>query len=332
MIELNAPTLIAADILMPNREADVPVESSTSSDPRAEDFSALLTEMTGPAEELPEDEREPAGSRDETSVAETTPPGQADVPSQAVPGGASAAPDAGGESKPVKPVSDHAAAGLHSMMQELQEPSATPEIEKAWADVKKFEFTVQDEAAQPVEPRPQARNAGAERPKQAMITTDPIANTQQQELPPRVIAILRGAIETRVPDRGKPNTAAPTLTETTAAPTTPFTEVAGPAGGRVEQVLSAHHVEIPNVPHVQIVRTVAMEVGDADSQVVIHIRERGGDVSLQLKTASELIHQNLQSSLGTLVRALKQEQVQISSVEVSRKPMIDKVRRMKEAH
>jgi hypothetical protein len=53
---------------------------------------------------------------------------------------------------------------------------------------------------------------------------------------------------------------------------------------------------------------------------------------MQHNAGSDPLHQDLQSSLGSLVRALKQEQVQVSNVEVSRKSPIGKVRRMKEAH
>ena len=75
-----------------------------------------------------------------------------------------------------------------------------------------------------------------------------------------------------------------------------------------------------------------MEVGDPGSEVTIHIQERGGDVTLQLNTASEPLRQDLQSSVASLVHALKMDQVQVSNVDVSRKSPIDKVRRMKEAH
>ena len=111
----------------------------------------------------------------------------------------------------------------------------------------------------------------------------------------------------------------------------PFLDTTGETA-HIEQARTAHQVEIPNVPRLQVVRTVAMEVGDADSQVTIRIQERGGDLTLQLNAGSEPLHQDLQSSLGSLVHALRQEQVQVSNVEVSRKSPIDKVRRMKEAH
>ena len=75
-----------------------------------------------------------------------------------------------------------------------------------------------------------------------------------------------------------------------------------------------------------------MEVGDADSQVTVRIQERAGDISLQISAANEPLHQDLQSSVGSLVQTLKQEQVQVSNVDVSKKSPIEKVRRMKETN
>jgi hypothetical protein len=100
----------------------------------------------------------------------------------------------------------------------------------------------------------------------------------------------------------------------------------------VEQVRPAQPVEIPDMPKLQTVRTVAMEVGDAGSQVVIRIEERGGGVNLHFGTGNETLHRSIASSVESLVRALRQEKIEISNVEVSRKSPIDKVRRMKEAH
>src|SRR5262249_48605403 len=100
----------------------------------------------------------------------------------------------------------------------------------------------------------------------------------------------------------------------------------------IEQVHAAQPVEIPQTPHIQVVRTVAMELGDADSQVTVRIQERSGEISMQINAENEPLHHGLQSSVGYLVHALKQEQIQVSNVEVSRKSPIDKVRRMKGAH
>jgi hypothetical protein len=100
----------------------------------------------------------------------------------------------------------------------------------------------------------------------------------------------------------------------------------------MEQAAAANPIEVPNLPHLPVVRTVAMEVGDPGSEVTIRIQERGGDVAMQLNTGNDPLQQDLQSSVGSLVHALKQEQVQVSNIEVSRKSPIDKVRRMKESN
>jgi hypothetical protein len=117
-----------------------------------------------------------------------------------------------------------------------------------------------------------------------------------------------------------------TTTSTTGQPTDLIRAVEQP-----DQVLAAHYVEVPNMPHLQVVRTVAMEVGDPGSEVTIRLEARGGDVALQLNSGNEPLRQDLESSVGSLVNALKQEQIQVSTVDVSRKSPLDKIRRMKEA-
>ena len=208
-------------------------------------------------------------------------------------------------------------------------PALQQQVQRAWADVKKFDFKVQVETTQPAQGQAQA--APAELPKQAIVTTDPLANIQLQQLPPRITAIEKLAPEARLADRAKPESEHQTSDGSTAAPVVHFADMTQPVE-HVEQAQAAHTVEIPNLPHVHIVRTVSMEVGDADSQVTVHIQERAGDISLQLNAGNEPLHQDLQSSIGSLVQALKQEQVQVSNVDVSRKSPIEKVRRMKEAN
>ena len=81
-----------------------------------------------------------------------------------------------------------------------------------------------------------------------------------------------------------------------------------------------------------VVRIVAMQVGEADSEVTVRIQERDGNLTLQLNADNDRLHQNLQSSVGSLAQALKLENVPVSGIEVSRKSLTDKVRRMKETH
>ena len=211
-------------------------------------------------------------------------------------------------------------------------PVAVPlEMQRVWADLKKFELTVQNETARPVGANVQPQLAPAEAPKQAIVTTDPMANIQLQQLPPRINAIEKLVPEMTPPDRAKGETTRESNNTSTASPTMAFSDAARGVEV-VEQARAAHQVEIPQIPHVQVVRTVSMEVGDAGSQVTVRIQERGGDISMQINTANEPLRQDLQSSVGSLVQALKQEQVPVSNVEVSRKSPIDKVRRMKEAN
>jgi hypothetical protein len=144
------------------------------------------------------------------------------------------------------------------------------------------------------------------------------------------------AIEKLVPDAKLPDKAKAEIAKESAdAPSTVSTghfSVFTKGTDQVEQARPAQPVEIPQTPHLPVVRTVAMEVGDADSQVTVRIQERAGDISLQINAANDPLHQELQSSVGTLVQTLKQEHVQLSTVDVSRKSPIEKVRRMKETN
>jgi hypothetical protein len=206
------------------------------------------------------------------------------------------------------------------------------QMQQAWADVKKFELTLQNEIAKPgrLPIQAQAQPALEEPANLPVVATDPMANIQIQQLPPRIMAIEKLVPETALPQRTKPDTG-PDTGSPTVASTVHFSDLQRPMI-EVEQARPAQPVEIPQLPHVQVVRTIAMEVGDAGSQVTVRIQERAGDISMQINTPNEPLHQDLQSSLGSLVHALKQEQVPVSNVEVSRKSPINKVRRMKEAN
>jgi hypothetical protein len=212
----------------------------------------------------------------------------------------------------------------------VQAPAIPPEIQKAWADVKKFQFTVQADPSHSGAANVQPLSA-SDAQKEAIVTTDPIASVQLQQLPPRIIAIEKVVPEPKFTDRTKAGTVRDSADSSVTVPTSYFGE-AGKTVDQIEQARPANPVEIPQTPHVPVVRTVAMEVGDADSQVTVRIQERSGDISLQFNAANDPLHHDLQSSVGSLVHALKQEQVQVSNVEVTRKAPIDKVRRMKETN
>jgi hypothetical protein len=143
------------------------------------------------------------------------------------------------------------------------------------------------------------------------------------------VAVQKVLPEARSSERSK-SAALPAADTAAPATTAQPADLVRPVA-QVEHVIAANPIEIPNVPQLPVIRTVAMEVGDPGSQVTIRIQERGGDVTLHLDTGSAPLHQDLQSSVGSLVQALKQEQVQVSNIEITRKSPIEKVRRMKEA-
>jgi hypothetical protein len=230
------------------------------------------------------------------------------------------------EAKPVTKIEEPV---LEKPVQLPPPPVATRSpIDPVWADVKKFEFTVQREAAASARPQPEPAATPAEAPKEAMITSDPLMNIRQEQLP-RIIAVEKVNVEARLPERSKSD-AEPAVNETTTVPTLHFSDVARHIE-QVEHVRAAQPVEIPHLPQSHVVRSVAIEVGDADSQVMIRIQERGGDLSMHLNAAAEPLHRDLQHSVGSLVESLRQEEVKVASIEVSRKSPIEKVRRSKEA-
>ncbi len=192
-------------------------------------------------------------------------------------------------------------------------------------EVKQPELTTHGETPRAAELEP------PEQAKQALITSDAIANIRQTVLPSRVIPIPKVVVEFKSQDRVKNETRVAAPNDATAAGS--MVQFADPQRGRdnIEEPRPAQFVEIPDIPKLQIVRTVAMEVGDADSQVLIRIEDRGGGISLHFGAGTETLHRSLESSVESLVHAMRRENIEISNVEVSRKSPIDKVRRMKEA-
>ena len=235
--------------------------------------------------------------------------------------------EAGPIDKPGKRVDDAPAAvplalpAIHAMR--LSEASPESLI---LADVKKFDVTLERIPLKPAEV------PGAEPPARALVTTDPILNLRQLQLPLRLISVQKVSAADRPQDRAKPAGTTPEPNDHTSPALVP--QVADPAAplDTAEQSRPAQLIEIPDMPKLQVVRTVSIEVGDEGSQVAIHIADRGDGMALQLGASSETLHRTLESSVGSLVHTLKQEQIHISNVEVTRKSPIDKVRRMKEAH
>jgi len=215
-------------------------------------------------------------------------------------------------------------------------PPARPTLpEQMLEDVKKLEITVKREAVSQLAQLPQQLrhiepSIEVTQPRPAVITTDPIANLQQRQLPPRIMPIEKIVIAAQVAERRKPEAIEQAVEGRTSANAThfpnPFQAVESAEAPRPAQL-----VEIPKMPRLQIVRTVSMEVGEADSQVLIRIEERDGGMKLHLGARNETMHRNIESSVASLVQALKQEQIQVSNVEVTRKSPIEKVRRLREA-
>jgi hypothetical protein len=325
-------------LLSPTPEQAAPAVSTDSSALLALDFSALLTELVGPMNEgpLPEGGLLPEG---------TTPSAPIPVASQLLLDVAATTPKAGVENEAEVPIEILApelleqAVAASMIAQHLLDDATTPEPVRdlptapeprvlpapaLLEDLKKIEIEIRHEAVKPAEIQLPEE---AELPKPAIVTTDPIANIRQAQLPPRVIAIQRVSVDSKSRERKSESAAMPPSETRTAIASTPFAN----AGDPIEPVRPAQPVEIPDLPKLQVVRTVAMEVGDADSQVMVRIDDRTSGMALHFGAADEALHRTIESSVFSLVRALKQERIQISNVEVSRKSPIDKVHRMKEA-
>ena len=206
------------------------------------------------------------------------------------------------------------------------DPALQPEA--LLEDLKKLEITIQREALKPAkfEPKPEA-------PEQALITTDPIASIQQSQLPLRVIAIQKVSPDAKLSERKNQDQASIDDSQDATTPTATL-HVAEPPRrfDPVEQLRAPQLIEIPHVPKLPVVRTVSMEVGDSQSQVIVRIEDRAGGMNLHFGTGSELLHRTIESSIDSLIHALRQEKIDVSNIEVSRKSPIEKVRRMKEAH
>jgi hypothetical protein len=192
-------------------------------------------------------------------------------------------------------------------------------------DLKKYEITVRHETVKPADPQP------PQTLQQHVVTADTIANIQQAQVPPRLTGIQNPFVLPKPPER--PKTAPEPTAEIPSTPL-PAAHLGNPSRAveTIEQAEAAHPVEIPDVPKFQVVRTVSMELGEPSSQVTIRIEDRRGGMAFYLGAGNEMLHRTIESSVASLVHALKREQIQVSNVEVFRKSPIEKVRRMKEAH
>src|SRR5262249_20763454 len=106
-----------------------------------------------------------------------------------------------------------------------------------------------------------AEPAPAEPLRAAPVTTDAITNVQQQLLPLRVIAVQRIVSETKPVEKNKTGPATSPADPNATTPATQASDLIRPVD-RLDRPVAAHPIEIPNVPHIPVVRTVSMEVGD----------------------------------------------------------------------
>jgi hypothetical protein len=345
-----------------------PTVSTDTSAPFARDFSALLTELVGPVDD-PDSIGVAATPQQPGPVSNTDqalPPAapESDPTTDSVldllkklelliqGGRINPAVDEPGESENKQPTKQaaepsnqnvqlaSALALLHFLKRALEnadEPSEpqsdseqpdhpTNDPRALLADVKKFELTIRRETRQQAAPTAEDAQAAA------VVTSDPIANLRQIQLPPRLIPV-RPVVESKPQARAKNEQAqgAGDAGESKVGDSALQQPDASPTVDRLEQPIAAQPVEIPNLPKLQVVRTVAMEVGDEGSHIIIRIEDRGGNMNLHFGAGDDTMRHSLQSSMETLVNALKRERIDVSSVEVSRKSPIDKVRRMKEA-
>ena len=319
----------------------VPAVSPDSSVGIEQDFSALLTEMVG-------DFAIPAAT---TAVPETsaeverrpipelrTPPmpmeehpiiRKADDSAESA-GTAPTAPIAALilERVPMAdPVSDLEPPIPPSQPEEAGHPkTGQPSTRAILADLKALDVTVEHEMVRA--PKTQPRS---ESPARAVVTADPIARIRESYSPLRVLPVRKVVVEEKSAEQKNESRAD---SNHIPLPAVPAFQPSDPARGfeTIDQPRPAQLIEVPNVPKLQVIRTVSMQVGEAGSEVIVRIEDRGGTMNLQFGTGSDTMHRSLQSSIGALVQALRQQRIDVSNVEVSRKASMHKVRRMKEAY
>jgi len=199
-----------------------------------------------------------------------------------------------------------------------------PDVRAALNDVKRIEITTHQEIVRPADVQL------LEVARQPLITTDPLANTRQLQLPPLTMIVQKVSLDSKAADHTKTDSSGREKSGVSVPAQILQPSDSSRSLDSIEQPRPMHLIEIPDLPKLKVVRTVSMEVGEADSQVSIRIEDRGSSMRLHLDTGNETLHQALDSSVGSLMQALKRVEVPLSTVEVSRKSPIEKVRRAKE--
>jgi hypothetical protein len=163
------------------------------------------------------------------------------------------------------------------------------------------------------------------------ITSEPIAPRHILQAQTRLTPVQRIPTEAKQAERGGESETSDVKEANVSMPT-PQESTTLRSEATADQPRAPQHVEMPQLPKLQVVRTVAVEVGDADTQVLVRIESRGHGMNLEFGAGSDTLHERLESSVGSLVDALKEQKINTTNVQVSRRAPIEKVRRMKEAH
>ncbi len=284
-------------MIVPNATAFIPLnpsqkvaptadsaESITSSANIASDFIGLLTEMIGPIVTLPATDVPPSpngeqpGSPTPVAASDQNPPETAKtsepktepktdqtavatvpvmhfvvVPPQNIPENAVIADDPDRTQNVEQPPQPASPAVPPTVVQQAQ-------LEQMWSDVKKFEFNIEKAPAHVEADNPQVIETSVQPQKQVIVTTDPLASIQLQQLPPRVMAVEKIVHEMKLAARGKSETAVEPADK--PAPASPFhfadvTHSIEP----VEQALPASYMEIRQPQHLPVWRTVPVDIG-----------------------------------------------------------------------
>jgi hypothetical protein len=79
-------------------------------------------------------------------------------------------------------------------------------------------------------------------------------------------------------------------------------------------------VELPWIPLRQIAHRVSIDVGEGERDVRVTLHERDGNVSIKFDVETETLRADLQSSVGTLIEALRREQVSLANLDFAGTP------------
>jgi hypothetical protein len=214
--------------------------------------------------------------------------------------------------------------------QELSEP-----IDLAKFDVGTIRVEVENvtsHASLPMIPKPDEQHTVL--PPAAAVTTDAgvpqypvkeVRNTFQVITPiqpgGKTIAITgasaRGNADRDLPERRGNSTTPTPSAEPAPSPALSFGSEMAPANdiAHAEKVLPPRPPELPWMPPAQVAHRVSIDVGGDDSPLRITLHERAGDVSLKFDTATDTLRTDLQSSVGSLIEALKREHVPLANLD-----------------